>query len=98
MITELGIGEALVFVLDEKGSPTPVKRVLIAPPASRIGPLTAKERIEVMSHSPYKTIYDKLIDRESAYEILKSRINQQTQTQTAAGNSGTTTYTTTANI
>lgn len=79
VITELGIGEALVSVLDEKGSPTPVERVMVAPPASRIGPLTAEERAEVMARSPYKAIYSQLVDRESAYEILKQRVNQQAQ-------------------
>lgn len=78
-ITELGIGEALVSVLDEKGSPTPVERVMVAPPASRIGPLTPEERAEVMARSPYKAIYNQVIDRESAYEILKQRVNQQAQ-------------------
>lgn len=78
-ITELGIGEALVSVLDEKGSPTPVERVMVAPPASRIGPLTPEERAEVMARSPYKVIYNQVIDRESAYEILKQRVNQQAQ-------------------
>lgn len=79
VITELGIGEALVSVLDDKGSPTPVERVFIAPPASRIGPLTADERTEVMNRSPYKTIYNQMIDRESAYEVLKARVAQQQQ-------------------
>lgn len=81
MITELGIGEALVSVLDDKGSPTPVERVMIAPPASRIGPLTDEERTEVMARSPYKAIYSQVVDRESAYEILKGRVAQQAQTQ-----------------
>ncbi len=81
VITELGIGEALVSVLDDKGSPTPVERVFIAPPASRIGPLAAEERIEVMNRSPYKTIYNQMIDRESAYEVLKARVTQQQQTE-----------------
>lgn len=80
VITELGVGEALVSVLDEKGSPTPVERVLIAPPASRIGPMTDEERAEVIARSPYKTIYNQTVDRESAYEILKGRIAQQAQT------------------
>lgn len=78
-ITELGIGEALVSVLDDKGTPTAVERILIAPPASRIGPLADEERVEVMSRSPYKSVYDKVIDRESAYEILKARVTQQSQ-------------------
>lgn len=79
-ITELGIGEALVSVLDEKGSPTQVERVMVAPPAARIGPLTDEERTEVMARSPYKTIYNQILDRESAYEVLKGRVVQQTQT------------------
>ncbi len=79
VITELGIGEALVSVLDGKGSPTPVERVMVAPPASRIGPLTPEERNEVMARSPYKAIYNQAIDRESAYEVLKQRVNQQAE-------------------
>jgi DNA helicase HerA-like ATPase len=78
-ITELGIGEALVSVLDLKGSPGVVERVLIVPPESRIGPMTVEERTEIMARSPYKSIYDKLIDRESAYEVLKARAVQQTE-------------------
>lgn len=79
VITELGIGEALVSVLDEKGSPTPVERIFIAPPSSRIGPLTPDERQEVMGRSPYTSVYTQVIDRESAYETLKARIEQQRQ-------------------
>jgi hypothetical protein len=81
VITELGIGEALVSVLDDKGSPTAVERVMIAPPASRIGPLADEERAEVMARSPYKAIYNQVIDRESAYEILKGRVAEQEQTE-----------------
>ncbi|HHH12756.1 MAG TPA: DUF853 family protein, partial [Thiolapillus brandeum] len=65
VITELGTGEALVSVLDAKGAPTPVERILIRPPASRIGPLTAQERKEILSRSPLKGKYDQEIDRES---------------------------------
>lgn len=77
VITTLGVGEALVSVLDEKGSPTPVERVFIASPNSRMGPLSIEERAVVMSRSPYKAIYDQEIDRESAYEILKVRVEAQ---------------------
>ncbi len=73
VITELGVGEALVSVLDEKGAPTPVERVLIAPPESRIGPLSAAERSEHLHRSPLAGRYDNSLDRESAYEVLKSR-------------------------
>jgi DNA helicase HerA-like ATPase len=73
VITELGVGEALVSVLDEKGTPTPVERILIAPPGSRIGPLTDEERSEHLLRSPYRGRFDTVIDRESAYEVLKQK-------------------------
>lgn len=76
-ITNLGTGEALVSVLSTDGSPTPVERVLIVPPESRIGPLTAEERAAVMARSPYQSLYAQMIDRESAYEILKARAAKQ---------------------
>ena len=72
-ITELGTGEALASVLDEKGSPTPVARILVRPPESRIGPLTDAERAEHMKRSPLKGRYDQALDRESAYELLNKR-------------------------
>ena len=71
VITELGTGEALVSILDDKGSPTSVERILIRPPESRIGPLTQDERNAVMQRSPLKGRYDEMLDRESAYEQLK---------------------------
>lgn len=73
VITELGTGEALVSVLDEKGSPTPVERAFILPPQSRIGPLTAAERRARVKDSPLAGQYDESCDRESAYEMLKQR-------------------------
>jgi DNA helicase HerA-like ATPase len=72
-ITELGVGEALVSFLDEKGRPGVVERAFVLPPASRIGPITADERKAVMDRSPVKGAYDKTVDRESAYEKLASR-------------------------
>ena len=77
LITELGVGEALVSVLDSEGRPTPVEHVYIKPPESRIGPLTAKERKDYLSRSPYKGRYDQVVDRESAYEMLKKKAEQQ---------------------
>jgi len=71
VITELGTGEALVSILDDKGSPTQVERILIRPPESRIGPLTQDERNAVIQRSPLKGRYDDKLDRESAYEKLK---------------------------
>ena len=79
VITELGIGEALVSVLDEKGSPTPVERTLIRPPQSRIGPLTAAERTEVISKSIIGDSYSESIDRNSAHEILAKRAKKTAQ-------------------
>ena len=78
-ITELGIGEALVSILDEKGSPTEVERILIRPPESRIGPMTDDERAEQIQRSPYNGKYDTTIDRESAYELLRKRAEEEAQ-------------------
>ncbi|TAM47271.1 MAG: DUF853 domain-containing protein [Gammaproteobacteria bacterium] len=72
-ITELEVGEALVSLLDEKGSPLPVERALIVPPACRLGPVTDAERRKIIDASALKGHYEKAVDRESAYEILKSR-------------------------
>lgn len=77
-ITELGIGEALVSTLDEKGMPQMVKRTLIAPPRSRIGPLSSEERDTVFDRSPMAGRYDDAIDRESAYERLIERAKIKT--------------------
>ena len=84
VITELGTGEALVSVLNGKGAPTPVERILIRPPASRIGPLTAQERNEILSRSPLKGKYDQEIDRESAYEMLKQKAEAEARMEAAA--------------
>ncbi|MBE0469123.1 MAG: DUF853 family protein [Methyloprofundus sp.] len=73
VIKELKTGEALVSVLNTDGSPTPVERILIRPPESRIGALSAAERSEAIARSPYKGRYDQSIDRESAYEMLKQK-------------------------
>lgn len=72
-ITELGIGEALVSFLAKDGTPTPVERILIAPPRSRIGPLTPDERRDRIQRSPLSSVYEAAVDRESAYELLKAR-------------------------
>jgi len=73
LVTELGIGEALVSVLDEKGAPQPVERVLIAPPEGQIGPIEPKRREELLQRSPIGSRYDQAVDRESAYELLKKK-------------------------
>ena len=75
-ITELGVGEALVSFLDEKGIPTPVERTFICPPAGRIGPATDAERAQLIRSSNVFNFYEKTVDRESAYEVLKGRAAQ----------------------
>jgi DNA helicase HerA-like ATPase len=70
-ITELGVGEALVSFLDARGTPSPVERALVLPPRSRLAPLTAEERAEVLAASPLRGRYEAALDRESAYERLQ---------------------------
>jgi DNA helicase HerA-like ATPase len=73
VITELGIGEALVSVLDRKGAPTPVERIWMAPPRSRIGPMPEDERLRRIQDSPFSGKYDRSIDRDSAFEMLQRK-------------------------
>ena len=73
VITDLGVGEALVSLLDAKGVPSIVGRTLIRPPSSRLGPVSAQRRKAALEASPVGEIYDTPIDRESAYEILEGR-------------------------
>jgi len=73
LLTQLGVGEALVSTLDERGAPTSVVAATIAPPESRIGPLTPEERQEKLVQSPLAGRYDKTVDRESAFEMLELR-------------------------
>lgn len=77
VLTELGIGEALFGGLEDKGTPAVVRRVFIAPPQSRVGPLTDAERAEIMRNSPLLGYYEKAFDRISAYEILAERAEKQ---------------------
>ena len=72
-ITELAVGEALVSFLDAKGRPEAVERAYVLPPAGRIGPATPDERQRVIAGSGLAGVYDKAVDRESAYERLKGR-------------------------
>jgi DNA helicase HerA-like ATPase len=78
-ITELKVGEALVSTLDEDGAPTVVQRTLIAPPHSRLGPITPKERAIVQSISPFGGKYDTLVDRQSAEEVLQKKSEDAVQ-------------------
>jgi DNA helicase HerA-like ATPase len=76
-ITELAVGEALVSFLDEKGTPRPVERALVLPPRSRLAPLGADERAQVLAASPLRGRYDTPVDRESAYERLQARASDR---------------------
>jgi len=76
VLTQLGIGEALVGGLEAKGTPAMVQRVSIAPPQSRVGPLSEAERMQLIARSSLRGRYDKPVDRESAYEILSARAMQ----------------------
>ena len=78
-MTELAVGEALVSVLDEKGSPTVVERALVYPPQSRLTPLTPEERIQMIRGSVLYGHYEKTVDRESAYEKLKAKTETESQ-------------------
>lgn len=75
-ITELKVGEALVSLLLPDGSPSPVQRTLIAPPASRVGPVTPVERGVMIQTDPVGTKYDAAIDRQSAEEILAGKAKE----------------------
>ena len=80
-IQQLGVGEALVSTLDEKGAPTIVQKTLVRPPVSRLGPVLPQERSEVMSRSPVKGIYDQTVDRDSAFERLRARTTSDAATK-----------------
>ena len=77
VITQLGVGEALVSVLDSEGIPTPVEQILVRPPQSRIGPISEEERKDQIKRSPIGNRYDQSENRESAMEMLKTRADEQ---------------------
>ena len=72
VVTELGVGEALVSLLDEKGQPSIVDRAFIVPPRSQIGPISVEQRKQLIEHSIVAGVYEQFIDRESAYERLRA--------------------------
>jgi hypothetical protein len=76
VITELGVGETLVSLLDEKGRPAVVERAFVVPPESQVGPISDEERKQILRSSPLLAKYEKAVDRESAYEKLKQRTEQ----------------------
>jgi uncharacterized protein len=86
-ITELAVGEALVSLLDAKGRPTPTERVYVLPPGSQIGPISAEQRQALRANSLVAGVYEKTLDRESAFEHLKAHAEQR-QSQAAAADAG----------
>jgi len=77
VITQLGVGEALVSTLEKKGVPSIVGRTMMRPPSSRLGPITDSERRAILRSSPMADLYDETIDRESAAEVLAERAEQR---------------------
>jgi DNA helicase HerA-like ATPase len=87
-ITELGVGEALVSFLDEKGIPGMVERAMIMPPHSQIGPITPEQRAAIIKNSVVAGVYETAVDRESAYERLKGKAAASGTTTPAGGDAG----------
>jgi DNA helicase HerA-like ATPase len=85
VITQLGVGEALVSFLDEKGIPGIVERAMVCPPHSQIGPITPEQRTVIVNASVLAGVYEHAVDRESAYEILKGRVATPTATAPGSG-------------
>ncbi len=83
-ITQLGVGEALVSVLEEKGVPSMVGRTLIRPPSGKVGPIKPEERVALTQTSPVAGLYDTVIDRESAYETLTRRTAEKLDADAAS--------------
>jgi len=86
VISQLGVGEALVSTLQEKGVPMPVERTLICPPRCRIGTITPEERMTVRARSPVGSKYDSPVNRESAYEILNRRTVEKETAESGSNN------------
>ena len=87
-ITELGVGEALVSFLDEKGRPQPTMRAQVMPPGGQIGAIDDTERRAIIDASIVAGVYEKVLDRESAYEIIKGRVAESTSPATSGSSSG----------
>ncbi|RKF06655.1 DUF853 domain-containing protein [Oceaniradius stylonematis] len=84
VITQLGVGEALVSTLEKKGVPGIVQRTLIRPPSSRLGPLEDGERADVVRQSPIMGQYDETLDRDSAFEMLARRAQEEARAEEEA--------------
>ena len=87
MLTELGIGEALITVLNEKGIPTPLVHTMLRPPQSRMDVLTDSEIDDILRGSKIIKKYNEVINRESAFEILTAKLNQAVEAQPAPSSS-----------
>ncbi|HEY8181583.1 MAG TPA: helicase HerA-like domain-containing protein [Thermoanaerobaculia bacterium] len=87
-ITELEVGEALVSFLDEKGAPGVVERAFVIPPHSQIGAITPEQRQAIITSSLIAGQYEKTVDRESAYEMLKARAETKAATPAAPAATG----------
>lgn len=87
VITQLGVGEGLVSFLDEQGTPAMVEQALVCPPHSQIGTITPQQRQQLPQNSVVAGVYEKTVDRESAYERLKGRSDQPAQTTQAPSRS-----------
>jgi DNA helicase HerA-like ATPase len=83
VIGELAVREALVSLLDDRGRPSVTERALIVPPGSRVGPLSTDERARTMAASVLAGHYERVVDRESAYEKLKGRVEQKPTARTS---------------
>jgi DNA helicase HerA-like ATPase len=90
-ITELAVGEALVSLLDAKGRPSVTQRVFVIPPGSQLGPITAEQRKALIDGSLVAGVYEKAVDRESAYEKLKGRAAASSTGSVASGSPAGTT-------
>jgi DNA helicase HerA-like ATPase len=89
VISQLGVGEALVSALQDKGVPMPVERTLICPPRCRMGAVTPEERAAVRARSPISGKYDSRVNRESAYEILSRRTSEREMAESGSNQAGT---------
>ncbi|MFN6964502.1 MAG: helicase HerA-like domain-containing protein [Pyrinomonadaceae bacterium] len=84
VITELGVGEVLISMLDEKGTPTMVDRAFVVPPVSRLGPVTPEQRQQLIDTSLVAGVYENAVDRESAFEILQRKAQERLAAQQQA--------------
>jgi hypothetical protein len=88
-ISELAVGEALVSFLDAKGRPSETERAYVIPPGRRIGPITPEQRKAQLADSVVAGVYEKTVDRESAYEKIKARATQEPAATSSGGNGPT---------